>query len=65
MRSLSGSMYMIYYNKEVIMEELIREICENHFAVLAVLLTVFMFLLGGLLKLIEYVVSRLSDKEED
>ena len=47
------------------MEELIREICENHFTLLAVLLTVCMFLLGGLLKLIEYVVSRLSDKEED
>ena len=47
------------------MEELIRELCENHFALLAVLLTICMFLLGGLLKLIEYVVSRLSDKEED
>ena len=47
------------------MEELIREIFENHFALLAVLLTVCMFLLGGLLRLIDYVVSRLSDKEED
>lgn len=47
------------------MEELIREICKNHFTVLAVLLTVFMFLLGGLLRLIEYVVSRLLNKKED
>jgi len=47
------------------MEELIREICENHFAILAVLLTIFMFLLGGLLRLIEYVVSRLLNKKED
>jgi len=47
------------------MEELIRELCENHFEILAVCLTVVMFLLGGLLKLIEYIVSRLSDKEED
>ena len=47
------------------MEDLIRELSENHFAVLAVLLTVFMFLLGGLLKIIEYVVTRLSDKKEE
>lgn len=47
------------------MEELIRELLENRFSLLAVFITLAMFLLGGLLKLIEYVVSRLLNKKED
>lgn len=46
------------------MEDLLRGISENHFVVLAVVLTLFMFLFSGLLKLIEYIVSKLTDKED-
>ena len=65
MQNLSDSMYTTYYSKEVIMEELIRELLENNYFLLAVFMTLAMFILGGILRLIDYVINKLTDNEED